>query len=204
VRTYTPEMKAPLSAMQFRSIRFAFFLLFGVPVFAASVPGIRNFDQVDQNVYRGGQPTTRGFRNLASLGVKTVIDLRESGARSQTEQRIVTAAGMNYLNIPMSGLTPPTAADITKILDLLEHPSAGPAFVHCLHGADRTGAVIAAYRIDHDHWDNARALSDAKAHSMSSFQWPRQNFIRQFQARNASPANGIALPAAAIVPGGLY
>lgn len=192
--------------MHLRILRFTAFLLIGAPVFATSIPGIRNFDQVDTNVYRGGQPTAEGFRYLAGLGVKTVIDLRESGARSDAERTMVKNAGMNYLNVPMSGLTPPTPAEITRILDLLEHPSTGPAFVHCLHGADRTGAVIAAYHIDHDHWDNARALRDAKAHSMSVFQLPRENFIRQFQARDTSLANGLASrdrkapPAAAIVP----
>jgi protein-tyrosine phosphatase len=54
--------------------------------------------------------------------------------------------------------------------------------VHCLRGADRTGAVIAAYHISHDKWDNARALKDAKAHSMSFFQFPRQNYIQNFRA----------------------
>lgn len=186
--------------MGFHSIRVTALLLLGSPVFAASIPGIRNFDQVDQNVYRGGQPTADGFRNLAQLGVKTIIDLRASGAHSKMEQKIVTSSGMTYINIPMSGLTPPTVAEITKLLDVLEHPSAGPAFVHCLHGADRTGAVIAAYHVDHDHWDNAHALQDAKAHSMSPFQLPRQNFIREFQARTTPPANQIASSAAAIIP----
>ena len=172
--------------MFLRNLPFAALLLAG-PVFASSVPGVRNFDQVDQNVYRGGQPTTEGFRYLASLGVKTVIDLRESGERSQQEEKAVTGAGMKYFNVPMSGLTPPSTDEITRILDLLENPSGGPAFVHCQRGADRTGAVIAAYHIDHDSWDNARALQDAKAHSMSFFQLPRENFIRQFEARTRKP-----------------
>ncbi len=173
--------------MLFRNARLTALLAFVVPVFAASTPGIKNFDQVDRNVYRGGQPTTKGFQYLASLGVKTIIDLRESGERSQLEQKAVAGAGMKYINIPMTGLTPPSMDEITKILDLLENPSIGPAFVHCRRGADRTGAVIAAYHIDHDNWDNARALKDAKAHRMSFFQLPRESFIEHFQARNASP-----------------
>ena len=180
-----------------RKSRFAAFFFSVVHVFAAPVPGIKNFDQVDAHVYRGGQPTTEGFRYLAGIGVRTIIDLRESGQRSNSEQNAVTAAGMKYINVPMSGLTPPSPNETTKILDLLENPAAGPVFVHCLRGADRTGAVIAAYHIDHDRWDNARALSDAKAHSMSFFQLPRENFIRHFEARNATVAN--AVPAAALI-----
>ena len=156
-------------------------LVFGLPVFAGSVPGIKNFDQVDAHVYRGAQPTDDGFRYLAKLGVKTIVDLREPGDRAKAEERVVTSAGMKYVNVPMTGLTPPTEAETTRILDMLEDSTTGPVFVHCLRGADRTGAVIAAYHISHDKWDNARALKDAKAHSMSFFQIPRQNYIQNFR-----------------------
>lgn len=156
------------------------------PLFAGSAPGIRNFDQVDERVYRGGQPTSVGFAYLASLGVKTIIDLREPGDRSTAEERVVTAAGMRYVNVPMTGLTPPSESEITKILSILEGSGAGPVFVHCWRGADRTGAVIAAYHIDHDNWDNSRALKDAKAHGMSFIQLPRERYISEFHRRVAT------------------
>jgi protein tyrosine phosphatase (PTP) superfamily phosphohydrolase (DUF442 family) len=158
-------------------------LVSSLPVFSGSAPGIKNFDKVDANVYRGGQPTDEGFRYLAKIGVKTIVDLREADGRSKAEKRVVAGAGMKYVNVPMTGLTPPTESDITRILALLEDNANGPVFVHCRRGADRTGAVIAAYHIDYHNWDNARALSDAKAHSMSFFQFPRQNFIRGYRPR---------------------
>ena len=160
------------------------FLALAIPAFAgSSAPGIKNFHQVDSHVYRGGQPTDEGFQYLSKIGVKTVIDLREADDRSQAEESAVTAAGMHYVNVPMTGLTPPTEAEIAKILDLMEDNSTGAVFVHCKRGADRTGAVIGAYRIDHDHWDGARALREAKSEGMSFFQFPRQSYIREFQPR---------------------
>jgi protein tyrosine/serine phosphatase len=138
---------------------------------------------VDAHVYRGAQPTEEGFQYLAKVGVKTVIDLREADGRARKEQQLVTAAGMKYLNVPMGGLTPPTPAEIERILDILENDATGAVFVHCKRGADRTGAVIASYRIDHDGWDNSRALREAMSQGMSFFQLPRQNYIRAFQAR---------------------
>jgi tyrosine-protein phosphatase SIW14 len=149
---------------------------------ASSVPGIQNFHQVDENVYRGAQPSAKGFQYLSKLGVKTVIDLRDAHARSRSEELAVTAAGMKYVNIPMTGLIPPTDAEITKILGILEDGKPGAVFVHCKRGADRTGAVMAAYRIDHNGWDNNRALSEAQADGMSSFQLPRKAYIRGFHA----------------------
>ena len=175
---------------------------------AGDVPGIKNFDQVDAHVYRGAQPTKEAFRYLASIGVKTVIDLREGGDRAKEEERIVKEAGMAYINVPMARLTPPTEADLRKILPVLENSTGGPVFVHCKRGADRTGAVIAAYHIDHDHWDNARALNDAMAHHMRFYQIPRQNFIKNFRPlpikaensteRSASSAASASVTAAAV------
>jgi len=133
--------------------------LFAVPAFAgSSANGIKNFHQVSDHVYRGGQPTEEGFNYLAKIGVKTVIDLREADPRSKEEEGMVTSAGMKYVNVPMTGLIPPTDEEITKILGILEDEAGGPVFVHCQRGADRTGTVIASYRIDQDHWDNNKAL----------------------------------------------
>ena len=179
-----------------------FVFAFGFQIQAASVPGIQNFDKVDGRVYRGAQPADEGFRYLAKIGVKTVLDLRESDERSAAEERTVTGLGMKYVNVPMTGLAPPTEAEITRILALLESESTGPVFVHCKRGADRTGVVIAAYLIDSLKWDNERALQDAKAHRMGYFQFPRQNYIRNFQPRvvNAgaevkrAPAQAVAEP----------
>jgi tyrosine-protein phosphatase SIW14 len=156
-----------------------------IPAFAASsASGIKNFHEVNEHVYRGGQPTSEGFQYLAKIGVKTVIDLREADERAQAEEGVVTAAGMKYVNVPMTGLTPPTQAEISKLLGILEDESPGAVFVHCQRGADRTGAVIGAYRINHDHWDNARALSEAKEDGMGMFQAPRASYIRAFQPLN--------------------
>jgi tyrosine-protein phosphatase SIW14 len=168
-----------------------------LPLVAGSPEQIKNFTQVDAYVYRGGQPSSEGFRYLAKIGVKTIIDLREPGERSRAEEKSVVAAGMKYFNVPMTGLTPPTGTEIDKILGILESTDAGPVFVHCMRGADRTGAVIAAYRIDHDHWDNARALMEAKSRGMSFFQLPRESFIRSFQARTNEakvPVRGAGAP----------
>jgi tyrosine-protein phosphatase SIW14 len=151
-------------------------------------------------VYRGGQPTDEGFQYLAKIGVKAVIDLREEGEGRRNEESVVTTAGMKYINVPMTGLTPPTDGEISKILGILEDGATGPVFVHCQRGADRTGAVIASYRIEHDGWDNGRALKEAMANGMSFFQFPRQSFIRNFQPRTIEAKTAPAAePAAAAV-----
>src|SRR5436190_5195888 len=183
-----------------RSCIFLFAL--ALPAFAgSSVPGIKNFYQVDEHVYRGAQPTDEGFKYLAKIGVQTVIDLRETDERSRSEEIVVRATGMKYVNIPMTGLTPPTEAEITRILEILEDNTTGGVFVHCKRGADRTGVVIASYRIDHHHWNNARALSEAKACGMRFLQFPRQSYIRAFAARTNDAKTATAATATMTVGG---
>jgi len=183
-----------------RSTHLIAVLFLGLPVWAASVPGIENFYQVDQHVYRGAQPTEQGFHYLSTLGVKTIVDLREHDQRSAVEERWVTAAGMKYVNVPMTGMTPPTTAEISKILALMEDSTSGPVFVHCKRGADRTGAVIASYRIDHDRWDNARALKEAESDKMSGFQHQRKDYIRAFQPTAQAVAADASVTATAAAP----
>ncbi len=131
------------------------------------MPGIPNFHRVDENVYRGGQPKAEDWISLRRLGVKTVIDLRREGKHSIIqEQKAVEAAGMHYVNVPMYGIVAPTGEKVLKVLNLLRSSDAGPIFVHCRQGLDRTGTIIACYRISHDGWRNEAALDEAKAFGM--------------------------------------
>jgi tyrosine-protein phosphatase SIW14 len=174
----------------------AFFIMgaFSGALFAGSVvDGVGNFQKVDDHVYRGAQPTQEGFRNLNKLGIKMVVDLREPGDRSTQENKIVTAAGMKYISVPMYGMATPKNESVQKVLALLEDNSSGPVFVHCKRGADRTGGVIACYRIEHDGWKNGRALVEARSMGMSWFQKAIQSYVLKFQPRTLDAA-------AALVP----
>jgi len=168
----------------------------GTALAESPTEGIHNFYQVDSHVFRGAQPTKEGIEYLAKLGVKTVVDLRGSNSRTKAEEKLVTSAGMKYINIPMTGLTPPTEAETSRALAILEDAGAA-VFVHCKRGADRTGAVIAAYRVDHDGWDSARALKEAFARGMSSFQVPRQKYILGLRPKVADAIAAAPVPATA-------
>src|SRR5579862_401723 len=141
----------------------------GVLVWAADAvaPGVPNFHQVSARIFRGAQPSGEGWNNLSKLGVKTVIDLRPPSEHSCTaESRAVEAAGMHYVNVPMSGIHAPSDDQVSKVLALLEG-AADPVFVHCRRGADRTGTVVACYRVTHDGWNNQRAFDEAVKFGLS-------------------------------------
>jgi len=169
-----------------------------------AVPGIPNFHQVNEHVLRGGQPAAESWPSLARLGVKTVIDLRREDEHSTAEEaQAVGAAGMNYVNVPMRGMSSPTNEQIVKVLSLLNDDSSGPVFVHCRRGADRTGTVIACYRIGHDQWDNQKALKEAKVMGMSMWERAMQHYVLDYKAASYNLASKPvpAAPAAAVAPG---
>jgi tyrosine-protein phosphatase SIW14 len=181
----------------------ALFLAAALPTvtFAASeLAGVGNFQKVDEHVYRGAQPTEQGFLNLAKLGIATVVDLREAGDRVKAEERVVTAAGMHYVSVPMKGMETPSGESVAKVLSLLEDQATGPVFVHCQRGADRTGGVIACYRVEHDHWQNDRAVSEARSLGMSWYQRAIQHYVLNFKPRTTSASAPRMLEAIAPAP----
>jgi len=159
--------------------RAGLFFVFSIIAFAQT-PGLRNFHQVDEHIYRGAQPAVWGYRTLSSMGVKTVIDLRNEGISEAVEESMVKKHGMNFVNIPLDGHKPPSPDTIAQLLKILNDSTKWPVYIHCRRGADRTGTVIACYRIAHDNWDNKRALDEAESYEMDPGQKLMQQFILQF------------------------
>src|SRR3954466_11322571 len=117
--------------------------------------GAPNFHKISEGLYRSAQPTPEGFRNLKALGIKTVISLRSfSSDRKETE-----ASGLEYHHIYMKAWHP-EQEDVIKFLRLVADESRGPILVHCQHGADRTGAMCAAYRVAVQNWTREDALKE--------------------------------------------
>jgi len=151
-------------------------------VFAGSdTQAIPNFHQVAEHLFRGAQPAASEFQSLARMGIKTVLDLREEG-HSVTEEKLVEAAGMRYISLPMSGVLPPTDQQIARALAVMEDSANGPIFVHCGRGADRTGTVIACYRIAHDGWQNRQALDEARTFGMSRLERGMRSYVLHYHA----------------------
>ncbi len=121
---------------------------------------VENFGQVTDFYYRGGQPRGDEYNQLASIGIKTIIDLRDDPkdyARALTEQ-----AGMKYVNLPLDdkGYPPPDAA--SRFLSLVNDKENWPVYVHCAGGRHRTGAMTAVFRMTIQGWDAGRAYEEMK------------------------------------------
>lgn len=117
--------------------------------------GLPNFYKVSDTLYRGAQPRKQGFEELKKLGIKTVVNLRESSR----ERISVEEAGLKYYHIPMSALFP-KKKKFARFFEIVSNPSNHPVFVHCKHGADRTGAAVAIYRIKIQNWNVEEAINE--------------------------------------------
>jgi tyrosine-protein phosphatase SIW14 len=144
------------------------------------VTHIRNFDRVNDHIYRSGEPSTVGLQELGAMGIKRVIDLRERSGATAFEQETLEKLGIKYTNIPFAGFSAPSDQQVQSVLKLLTGNDSSPVLVHCRRGKDRTGTVIACYRVQHDGWDNQRALAEAKEYGMSRLERGMQAYILHF------------------------
>ena len=128
----------------------------------ASLAGvnIKNFGQMDDRFFRGGQPKENDYQQLAALGIKTVIDLRDDP--TVYEKQSVEALGMKYVNIAMSDKDYPPVAKIDEFLKLVGDPSTGKFYVHCAGGRHRTGVIGAVYRFNLYNWNYDQVYAEMK------------------------------------------
>ena len=128
---------------------------------------IDNFGRINQNYYRGAQPNDTDYRDLAALGVRTVIDLTRDGRAD--EQRLVERSGMKFFRIPMTTSERPSEAAVTQFLKLVTDPANFPVYVHCQGGRHRTGMMTAVYRMTEDGWTANQAYAEMKEFRFEGF-----------------------------------
>lgn len=123
-------------------------------------PGLPNLHQVSDALYRGAQPEPQGFAELHELGVKTVVNLRGFHSdRDEIRESGLPEGAIDYVHIRMHAWSAEDE-DIVAFLKVMADEQNHPVFVHCQHGADRTGTMSAIYRIAFEGWSNEDALKE--------------------------------------------
>ncbi len=111
---------------------------------------------------RGGQPNKSSLSELANMGVRSVVNLRWSSDALWKERKWIIETGMSYFVIPLTYVKSPTRAEIMRFLNILDNPDNYPIFVHCQHGVDRTGMMIAIWRIARQNWTAEEAYEEMR------------------------------------------
>jgi len=159
---------------------------------------IKNFGQMDERFFRGGQPKQHQYKELAALGIKTVIDLREDP--EAYEKPAVEALGMRYVNIPMIAKKYPESSHVEEFLKLVDNPETGKFYVHCAGGRHRTGVMGAVYRFNHYGWDFDKVYTEMKKYDFYT-RWGHGDFKKFVEDYAANIQSNKAAAAAAATSG---
>jgi protein tyrosine/serine phosphatase len=153
---------------------------------SAESTGLPNFHTVQPGIYRGGAPTLAGLQKLRAMGVKTIIDLRISPPLVREERAEAQRLGFHWINLPM-GADPPTAKDVSIFLASLKQAPESPVYVHCQHGADRTGCMIGIWRETQQGWTFSQAWAEMRKYGFNP-RWQRlTDAVRQRAHADGQP-----------------
>ena len=195
----------PMSSMS-KSFRYAASTVFAILVLAVaaqaqqfassttSVIRIKNFGQMDERFYRGGQPKEEDYKDLAALGIKTVIDLTDDP--KAYEKTMVEANGMRYVHIPMVAKKYPTEEAVASFLKTVGDPSTGKFYLHCAGGRHRTGAMGAVYRYQFYNWNFDQVYKEMKQYDFYT-SWGHgafKDFVKDYELK--APKATVTTPAA--------
>jgi protein tyrosine/serine phosphatase len=158
---------------------FIALVIFGQNFTYAKSSGIKNMTKATEGIYRGGRPLSVGeVSALSFFGIKTIVNLQggdrnsviwplmywnEPGENPEMiahEKNIAKSEGMDFFNAPLNSLGDVTKDEdhiINQILDFMHEPSLQPVYVHCEHGVDRTGMIIALYKVKFEGMDPSEA-----------------------------------------------
>lgn len=137
-----------------------------------NLPGLSNVGRVAPGVLRGAEVGKGGYATLKAMGVKTTAN----------EQKEVEAAGMRAIAIPIEMSREGLKEKVDRVVALMAAPANQPVYVHCRHGQDRTGIVIAAFRMKQQGWSLADAEAEMQTFGFNDVWVNFKKFIRGYGA----------------------
>jgi tyrosine-protein phosphatase SIW14 len=156
------------------------------PADKLKLTGVPNAAQISDALSRGAQPSAQGFAELKKLGVTTIVNLREQGQEVEWERKVAESLGIRYVNIPVRGWLSPSDAQVAQFLKLFHEAPGQRVFVHCQYGEDRTGVMVATYRIAQQNWTVDQAVNEMYAFGFHYYLYPAmQSYVREFPANFA-------------------
>jgi len=123
---------------------------------------------------------------MKKLGVTIVVDLRGNRGPVQRERVEVEALGMRFIDIPVPATSPPTNAQVAQFLSLFQDQPGQRVFVHCYYGSDRSGVMVAAYRMAQQHWTPDQAASEMNSFGFHYHLYAAmKSYVQKFPANYA-------------------
>lgn len=131
---------------------------------SSALAKISNLAEVEPGIWRGQIPTRADLKELKGKGVKTVIDLQDEERHTWREEKDAKSLDLKYFNIPMRRSKAVDMEAFKKFLIIASDPANKPLYVHCHGGQDRTGVMLALYRVEVDGWSHDKAYDEMLKH----------------------------------------
>ena len=140
--------------------------------------GVPLFVKVSEGLYRGGQPSEHGFAELRKIGIRTVVSLRAFNP----DRKLLAGMGFRQFHISCKTIHP-EEEDVMEFLQIVTDPLNQPVFVHCRDGTDRTGMMVAVYRMVVQNWSRQEALEEMKALGFNKIWGSLENYIKELNTK---------------------
>jgi hypothetical protein len=153
---------------------------------AVCQPPVDNFGMVSAGMlYRGARPDMAAIHRLCTSAyrIKTIVNLEMEDDDLSAIQR----ENVRYFHFPII----PTpffwlsggGAQIQQFLAVVAKAENQPVYVHCRHGADRTGEAVAAYRILVQGWGYEKAAGELTLYHHFEMLYPQvKQYLRTLAA----------------------
>lgn len=115
---------------------------------------IKNFHPIDKVLFRSGQPNHKDMVELERIGIKTIVNLRNVCS----DKHEIRKTALKLSEVPMRAKKI-TYEDIVETLVSIQKAEK-PVLIHCLHGSDRTGCMVAAYRMVFNNFSKQQAIDE--------------------------------------------
>ncbi|WP_168189685.1 dual specificity protein phosphatase family protein [Limnobaculum zhutongyuii] len=145
------------------------------PATKVSDTTLENFYQVDKDLYRSGQPGVEQMQELERRGVKSIFNLRNF----HTDNSEAKGTSLKLYHIPMEAGRFTEEQVILALKQLYHAPK--PALIHCWHGSDRTGLMVAMYRMVFLGWSKQDAIEELKKPEFGYHKWAYYNIIQYLE-----------------------
>ncbi|HEY4817256.1 MAG TPA: dual specificity protein phosphatase family protein [Candidatus Acidoferrum sp.] len=160
---------------------------FGAPAEKLKVAGVPRAGRISDVLFRGAQPSAQGLAELKKLGITTIVNLRGNSGPVASERREVESLGMRFIDIPVLGWSAPTNAQVAQFLKLFRDDPQQKVFVHCYYGEDRSGVMVAAYRIAQQNWTADQAVAEMYSFGFHYHLYPgMKSYVREFPGQFAT------------------
>ena len=122
--------------------------------FQLEIGQLKNAHEINEEIYRSDQPSKKDFLELERMGIRTVISLR----RRVDDAKKVKSTAIRLIQIPVktNHITLENVIEVMNAMTTCERP----LLIHCRRGIDRTGCMIAFYRMLFHGWSKEQAIAE--------------------------------------------